>query len=75
MFVVIVPTVDTADISAVIGVRVSAAESGYPNDLSVLARQPRMLDPSRFPGHSSGNFPARLMAAISNGLKNELDLP
>jgi len=34
-----------------------------------------MLDPSRFPEHPSGSVPAHLMAAISKGLKNELDLP
>lgn len=74
LFVVVVPTVGTADANAVVGVRVTAAESGYPNDLAVLARQPRMLDPSRFPEHPSGAVPTHALTAIDDKLKLELDL-
>ena len=47
--VVIVPTVDASDITAVIGVPLASADSGLPNDVAVLAKQPRTLDQTRFP--------------------------
>jgi mRNA interferase MazF len=72
--VVIVPTVDAADVTAVIGVPLASSESGLPNDVAVLAKQPRTLDPSRFPEQPCGRVPDDVMTRIDKALRLELDL-
>jgi mRNA interferase MazF len=72
--VVVVPAVDAANINAAVGVLVTAAESGLSSDISVLARQPRTLDPSRFPEHPAGIVPDKPLQLIADKLKGELDL-
>ena len=72
--VVAVPAVDASDINAAIGIVVTAAESGFSADIAVLARQPRTLDPVRFPEHPAGVVPPPLLILIADKLKGELDL-
>ena len=68
LLVGVVPVVNLSDPIAVLGVLVTAAESGFPTDISVLATQPRSLDPSRFPEHPSGAVPPVLMEKINFAL-------
>ena len=74
LLVVVLPTVDRADINAVLGVVVTGAESGLPSDISVLARQPRAIDPSRFSEHPIGTVPLHILKLIGLRLEDELDL-
>jgi mRNA-degrading endonuclease toxin of MazEF toxin-antitoxin module len=64
MLVVVVPAVDASDHRAVVGVVEAGAESGHPSDISVLARQPRALDPGWFPEQPSGRVPEALLKKI-----------
>jgi mRNA interferase MazF len=74
LFVTIVPAVEVSDLSAVLGITVTASESGFAADLSVLAKQPRVLDPSRFPEQPAGIVPDNLMKQIGSKLADALDL-
>lgn len=73
-FVTVVPAVDSAALTARLGVLVVRTESGYSADVAVLARQPMTLDPSRFLAQPVGFVPATLMAQIEADLKLQLDL-
>ena len=46
LVVLVVPAVPVADLLAPTGIRVSATDCGYSEDIAVLARQPRALDAS-----------------------------
>ncbi len=75
LWVVVVPAVDAADRFARLGVVATGAEVGLPTDVSIIARQPRTLDASRFPEHPSGFVPDHLLKVLADKLKDELDLP
>jgi mRNA-degrading endonuclease toxin of MazEF toxin-antitoxin module len=60
-FVAVLPTVDTADIRAGLGLLVTSGESGYQTDLFVLLKQPRAVDASRFTSGPVGIVPTALM--------------
>ena len=74
LLVAVVPAVDASDINASVGILVPAADSGYSGDIAVLARQPRVLDASRFPAQPSGVVPDKLLKLVSAKLRGELDL-
>jgi mRNA interferase MazF len=74
LFVTILPAVDVSDIRAVLGTIVSGGVSGHSADLSVLSKQPRTLDASRFTAGPVGTVPIELMLKISFALQEHLGL-
>lgn len=74
LFVVVAPAVRASDIRAPMGILVPSADTGYAEDIAVIARQPRALDASRFTDQPVGTVPDGTVAKVGRVIAFELDL-